>query len=107
MTIVICRYSSVSTMINNLTKTGKKLGFNSNQVYHACQIVEDNFWMGAFKIVGLERGPTMARPEKEWLQIKVRIRKTNGAIEKKRFCYDCSKIGTDVLENYIKEELMR
>lgn len=89
------------------TKVADKFGLNAGHIYNIRVKVEDNFWSGAYKILGCKVGPTKTRPDTNWLQIRVKIKKSNKESLTKTFCYDYSKKGVDLLEDYIKEELMR
>lgn len=92
---------------HSLKKTAEKFGLANGHTYNIIHTVEDNFWNDGYKIISCTVGPTKARPEKNWLKIKVGIRQQYGEPFVKTFCYDPDKKGTEILEDYIKEEFMR
>lgn len=88
-----------------LVQAAKKFDISAGAIYNKMRITEDNFCMGAYCILNVKTGSTKDRPDKDYLQIKVGIKKQNGSNEIKTFCYDRSKPQVDILEEYIKEEL--
>lgn len=92
---------------HTLGQTAKKFGFSNGRVYAILRLVEDNFGLGAYRLIRCYTGKVKDRPDKEYLKLRIRMLQDDGTYKTKNFCYDTANPRTDLLEDFVKEELSR